>query len=679
MIYKRYFFFCFLLLAGTILPIVNERGFSLMSSVMAQSVDTEKAEADKLLQQGIQQFQVSQFRESLQSWEKALQIYREIKNRQGEAVSLGNLGNAYHSLGQYAKAIEYHQESLKIKEEFKEKEIDCKDPLIKMILCTFLTISGGTTQNSIRQGVAASFVSLGNAYYALGQYEKAIDYYQRSLDLSKEINDRQGEANSLNNLGEVDQSFGQYEKAIHYHQQSLDIKKNIGDRQGIAHSLGGLGLAYNSLGQYQKAIEYYQQSLTIKKEIGDRSGEAFSLNNLGVTYRNNKQPEEAIKKLEESLHIILKMRGSLSRNNRKDFLVANEDTVIFLADLLIQQKQTEKAFEWLNLFTTADLSDYNRLINAKVANPEAQKEIDNWKANKQQLEGMRQQLQEKFSDDSAIQMREFESKVNQEAESIAQKYPEVAELFETKLTDIAQLRQNIAPDTLVIQPVPLRDKIALFLLTKNKLTVIESNIKADKFNKLVNQYRNQISDRKNTDYLVASSQLYDILIRPIEQQIKSNSPKNLAIIATDQLRYIPFESLYDSKTDQYLLQKYPISYLTRISTSIIPNLTSKTNQKRQILDFSNPKPTPQELNGTKKEAENILTIFPGSEYYQDEKATLNAFKVQSSRFSIIHIGTHGCFELAGCPNLKMEANTILFANNQQYNIADAALLGLKNT
>ena len=759
MIYKRYFFFCFLLLAGTILPIVNERGFSLMSSVMAQSVDTEKAEADKLLQQGIQQFQVSQFRESLQSWEKALQIYREIKNRQGEAVSLGNLGNAYHSLGQYAKAIEYHQESLKIKEEFKEKEIDCQDPLIKMILCPFLTISGGTTQNSIRQGVAASFVSLGNAYYALGQYEKAIDYYQRSLDLSKkindrqgeanslgnlgvvyqslgqykkaidyhqksldikkeisdrqgevaslgnlgnayysleqyqkaidyyqrsldlskEINDRQGEANSLNNLGEVDQSFGQYEKAIHYHQQSLDIKKNIGDRQGIAHSLGGLGLAYNSLGQYQKAIEYYQQSLTIKKEIGDRSGEAFSLNNLGVTYRNNKQPEEAIKKLEESLHIILKMRGSLSRNNRKDFLVANEDTVIFLADLLIQQKQTEKAFEWLNLFTTADLSDYNRLINAKVANPEAQKEIDNWKANKQQLEGMRQQLQEKFSDDSAIQMREFESKVNQEAESIAQKYPEVAELFETKLTDIAQLRQNIAPDTLVIQPVPLRDKIALFLLTKNKLTVIESNIKADKFNQLVNQYRNQISDRKNTDYLVASSQLYDILIRPIEQQIKSNSPKNLAIIATDQLRYIPFESLYDSKTDQYLLQKYPISYLTRISTSIIPNLTSKTNQKRQILAFSNPKPTPQELNGTKKEAENILTIFPGSEYYPDEKATLNAFKVQSSRFSIIHIGTHGCFELAGCPNLKMEANTILFANNQQYNIADAALLGLKNT
>ncbi|MFM7439401.1 MAG: CHAT domain-containing protein, partial [Snowella sp.] len=205
-----------------------------------------------------------------------------------------------------------------------------------------------------------------------------------------------------------------------------------------------------------------------------------------------------------------------------------------------------------------------------------QKAIVNWKTNNQQLEGMRRQLQEKFSPELAQQIREFEAKVYQQAETIAQQYPEIAELFETKPTDITQLQKNIAPDTVVIQPVPLRDKIAIFLLTKNKLTVIESNTKAKEFNQLVNQYRNQISDRKNADYLTTSSQLYDILIRPIEQQIKTNSPKNLAIIATDQLRYIPFESLYDSKTEQYLLQKYPISYLTRISTANIPNSPVKT-------------------------------------------------------------------------------------------------------
>jgi hypothetical protein len=197
---------------------------------------------------------------------------------------------------------------------------------------------------------------------------------------------------------------------------------------------------------------------------------------------------------------------------------------------------------------------------------ETQKEIDQWNELNISLTSLLSQQQEnirqgKYSIELAKQINEIQAQVNIKAETIAQTYPEVAELFETKPTDIAQLRQNIAPDTLVIQAVPLRDKIALFLFTKDKLTVIESNIKADEFNQLVNTYRNQISDRKNADYLDTSSQLYEILIRPIEQQIKSNSPKNLAIIATNRLRYIPFESLYDSKTEQYLLQKYPISYL----------------------------------------------------------------------------------------------------------------------
>jgi CHAT domain-containing protein len=497
----------------------------------------------------------------------------------------------------------------------------------------------------------------------------------------------------------------------------LSLAKKIIDRESEAVSLGNLGNIYYYLGQYQKAIDYQQEALAIESKIGDRNEEALMLNNLGAAYRDNNQPAEAIKNLEASLNIYLEMHSRLFRENRKQFLVTNERTVINLAEILIQQNQPEKAFQWLNLATVADLADYNRLINAQVTNPEAQKAIDDWKTNNQQLEAMRQQLQTKFSDESARQMREFEEKVNKEAETIAQKYPEVAELFETKPTDIAQLRQNIAPDTLVIQPVPLRDKIAIFLLTKDKLTVIQSNTKADRFNQLVNQYRNQISDRKNPDYLDTSSQLYDILIRPIEQQIKSNSPKNLAIIATDQLRYIPFESLYDSKTEQYLLQKYLISYLTRISayrslntifspiildyiifgtlvificitvvfTSrkfgiisglimfslslgivIFLNFIPSNLQPNRALALANPKPTNQELKGTEKEAENLLKIFPQSETYLGEKATLDTFKTQASRFSILHLGTHGCFELAGCPNLKMQANTILFANNQQY-------------
>ncbi|MDJ0661531.1 MAG: CHAT domain-containing protein [Crocosphaera sp.] len=59
---------------------------------------------------------------------------------------------------------------------------------------------------------------------------------------------------------------------------------------------------------------------------------------------------------------------------------------------------------------------------------------------------------------------------------------------------------------------------------------------------------------------VISEQIYEILIRPIEPEIKNISPQNLAIIATGKLRYIPFETLYDRDKEKFLLEKYPIHY-----------------------------------------------------------------------------------------------------------------------
>ncbi len=258
-------------------------------------------------------------------------------------------------------------------------------------------------------------------------------------------------------------------------------------------------------------------------------------------------------------------------------------------------------------------------------------------------------------------------------------------MFETKPTDIAQLRQTIPQDTLVIQPVLLTDvenvpnTVAFFLLTQDGLKVIQSDIDPDQFNQLLDQYHTQLEDYQNSNVFATSAKLYDILIRPIEAQIEANSPKHLAIIATGKLRYLPFETLYDQQTDQYLIQKYPIHYLTRISSRSL-TLSPVSPSSLQVLSLANPQPTQVELKGTEAEAKHLQDNFPGSEAYVGTNATLDTFKTKASRFPLLHLGTHGCFiNPYGCPGLGMEANTILFANNEQYNIADAALLGLKNT
>jgi len=90
--------------------IPNSQFKIINSQALAQTQAQRKAEANRLLKQGIQQYQISQFQAALQSWQEALIIYREIKDRQGEGWVLGNLGIAYRNLGDYAKAIEYAQQ-----------------------------------------------------------------------------------------------------------------------------------------------------------------------------------------------------------------------------------------------------------------------------------------------------------------------------------------------------------------------------------------------------------------------------------------------------------------------------------------------------------------------------------------------------------------------------------------
>jgi CHAT domain-containing protein/tetratricopeptide (TPR) repeat protein len=222
---------------------------------IAQTTDARQVEADRLMQQGMQQYETGQLTAALNSWQQALQIYRTIKNRPEEGRALSNLVGVYLSLSNYAQAIEYSQQSLAIAREIKH-----------------------------RQGEGAVLGNLGVAYLNLGNYAKAIEYTQQQLAIVREIKDRLGEGNALGNLGAAYLYLGNYAKAIEYSQQHLAIAREIKNPQSEGVALGSLGGAYLYLGNYAKAIEYSQQYLAIARSIKDRNGEGSALGNLGGAY-----------------------------------------------------------------------------------------------------------------------------------------------------------------------------------------------------------------------------------------------------------------------------------------------------------------------------------------------------------------------------------------------------------
>ncbi|MCW6037741.1 tetratricopeptide repeat protein [Spirulina subsalsa FACHB-351] len=227
-----------------------------------------KQDADCLFQQGVELYQLSQFRSALQTWQQALSIYQELGDDQGEAYVLDHLSVALQSLGQYQKAIERYQESLVIKRE-----------------------SGDWMAQKPR------FMPL--THHAQGEFHLAmkltIEHFEKHLKIACSIGDRLGESNSLANLGRAYDSLGKAERALSYYLESEEIKKQIGDRQGRVKLLQALGKIYQKLGKTSQAIYYYQQHITLASELEDTDSLDQSLSSLGNLFCASKEYTNALK------------------------------------------------------------------------------------------------------------------------------------------------------------------------------------------------------------------------------------------------------------------------------------------------------------------------------------------------------------------------------------------------
>ena len=143
----------------------------------------------------------------------------------------------------------------------------------------------------------------GVSFYFKGNYERALEYYSKSLAIRKKIADKKGMGTSYGNIGNIYDDQGNYEKALEYHSKSLSIEKELGDKKGMGFSYNNIGIIYSNQGNYEKALEYDLKSLAIRKKIGDKKGMAASYNNIGAIYKNQGNYEKALEYFRESIAV----------------------------------------------------------------------------------------------------------------------------------------------------------------------------------------------------------------------------------------------------------------------------------------------------------------------------------------------------------------------------------------
>jgi tetratricopeptide (TPR) repeat protein len=151
----------------------------------------------------------------------------------------------------------------------------CQEAVVKAMRCA---------ETGDHAGEGRAYGDLGNAYDSLGQFDTAVEFYEKHLAIALEVGDRAGEGKAYCNLGIAYRSLGQFDKALEFHERHLAIALEVGDRAGEGRAYGNLGNAYMSLGQFDKAFEFHERHLAVALEVGDRDGEGNAYGNIGTAY-----------------------------------------------------------------------------------------------------------------------------------------------------------------------------------------------------------------------------------------------------------------------------------------------------------------------------------------------------------------------------------------------------------
>jgi tetratricopeptide (TPR) repeat protein len=143
-----------------------------------------------------------------------------------------------------------------------------------------------------------------------GDYEKAIEYYEKGLAIDEKTlpPNHPVLATSNNNIGAVYRNTGEYSKALSFYEKALEIYQKTlpPNHPSLAPSYNNIGGVYMSMGEYSKALSFYEKTREIlKKSLPPNHPDlAISYNNIGLVYGNMGEYSKALSSYELARDIL---------------------------------------------------------------------------------------------------------------------------------------------------------------------------------------------------------------------------------------------------------------------------------------------------------------------------------------------------------------------------------------
>ena len=533
------------------------------------------------------------------------------------------------------------------------------------------------------------------------------------MPLSRAVGDKSGEARTLSNIGAVYDALGEKQKALDYYNQSLPLSRAVGDKSGEAVTLNNIGKVYDDLGEKQKALEYFQASLPLRKAVGDKSGEANTLDWLMVYWKSLNNPRFAVFYGKQSVNLLQELRSNiqgLDKETQKTYLKSIEYVYRRLADILIAEGRVAEAEQVLGMLKEEEFFAYLRrddkaareLRSVIKLTPTEEEAFKRYEEIADDITGIGAEFAALEKESLKYPPGQFPRQAEMDkldaqladARKVFNKF--LAELDakfrnkETKGRDdrVAQISGTKAlldtlgqPRTVIISTIAGEERLNIIVTTAKINRAHTVDIKAADLNKLVVDFRDAVKDPR-VDPRPLGKKLYDVLFpADLQKDLAGVNADTIVWSLDGTLRYAPVAALWDG--EKYLVERYSNAVITLASRDKIDK--SATGRKdwnalglgvsKEFESFSALSAVPEELCriiADPKKQSFCRTLTGGAEgvvdgvNLSDEEFTFESFRLHLGRYKIVHIASH--FALNG--GTEADSYLLLGGGERRLTLAD---------
>lgn len=456
-----------------------------------------------------------------------------------------------------------------------------------------------------------NYFSLSLTAYQLALPATAIDYQREALQLAISAERPRIICRSYNYLGMLLARNGNYSGAAANVEKALEIGNSFTEEkvraEATAPSFLQLGHIHRHLGDIAEAVKNYDQAIQFYDELGSKFFDYTARKDKLLCCLDEGGCESIEGEMEALLTLFEDHRSKiLEESNRNTFFDSEQSIYDMAIGFEYFKKGDEgKAFQYCERSRGRSLADLMKTGIRLVNSPDG--------------------ADVKFNETSAPMGRE-------------------------------DIQRGLPDESEILQYAVLKSQTIIWLVKKTRIHHVTVSISAEDLNPRVKNFLRLIagaSDSESDELSSESNDLYDILIKPVEDLLARD--KELCIVPDKILNYLPFAALKSRHSNRYLIEQQERGLVLSPSSSLFVACSEDARRKNQVdherlLIVGDPVfdhnrfPNLNYLQGAAREARTIAGFYESPYPLVGAIATKRRVMSQMEQTDVIHLATHAVLD-----------------------------------